>query len=378
VRYLIYLILTTTLVISTGCVFRSGDEDTQPDEGPLVDGGNPASMSDAATDAGGDTGSILSRELPEGIDPDDVIRIEVAQSGSDNDGTEDGGDYSPPAGAEGIAGPAAKNMDAEVAAVRPFDDPDNPYLGLYTEFDQWHYDNFDPGAPFILTGKPDERQGQLVVTDDGWAEPYLVTMRKALEFETGADVDTSQITKNLKLYARGIISPELDAQIATARAELTAEFAPPIPKWLAKDPPLWALVLPDGHVATVGKLGSGRDFYPESANWIAESTAQACHYGPDGELLSVLEAGRPWFLLFFPDFKDRQDEHQVVIRDIRCFGKYVVFNNEEDRALSGLYLYDGTRIPQDEELTVRDVTRHFEMYGKYIPVMYAAQQSLGE
>ena len=376
-RYLISLLIVLAAFGATACVFNSGDTGTKDpaETGTVVDGGNQTALSEGGLPLD-EEGRPMLNQLPEGIDPEDVVKIEVPRADFDGDGNND--EYEAPPGAEDITGPVAKNFDAEFVEVRPLDDPENPYLGQYTEYDRWHYDNFDPGAPFMLSGKPGERSGSLVVTDDGWAEPYLVTMRKSLEFEAGEDPDTSHITKGFKLYSRAVISPELDAEIAGQRARLTAEFAPPIPRWLAQSPPRWALVLPDGHVATYGVLGSGPDFFPSEPTWLRDEPLPACHYDGTGRLVERLDPGNVWVKLFFPDFEAALATHQVTIANVQTYGKYVVFHNPDDESLSGLYLYDGTLITEEESQDIRDVTRHFEMFGKYIPVMYGAQQGWPE
>jgi hypothetical protein len=40
----------------------------------------------------------------------------------------------------------ARSEDGAVVQVRPIDDPGNPYLGQYSDYDRWFWDNYDPNV----------------------------------------------------------------------------------------------------------------------------------------------------------------------------------------------------------------------------------------
>lgn len=45
----------------------------------------------------------------------------------------------------------AYTQDGQVIEVKPLDDAGNPYLGLYSEWDYWVWDHYDPSITFKET-----------------------------------------------------------------------------------------------------------------------------------------------------------------------------------------------------------------------------------
>jgi hypothetical protein len=176
----------------------------------------------------------------------------------------------------------------------------------------------------------------------------------------------------------GDIPPELDARMLAAEMQLKAQYAPPIPRWLAQQPPLWALVLPSGEVVAAGELGSGRDFDMNYTRKLKEDLPPySCYrYSADGELLAQTKPGEQWYTLFWPQSAEVLGKFNPDDTIYWVENGYVVVRDYRNWTIAALFDYNGAPLPVDTELTARDANVWNGWYGREIPLLYDAQRKM--
>ncbi len=251
------------------------------------------------------------------------------------------------------------------------------YRGIYSELDKWIYNNYNPGEEDLaIKGKgvgKGETLRALYVTKDGFIIPNLEALKYKLNQRTKGQSPGSK-PGPYAFYAIGVLPDKIRDENLAARAALTAEYMPPIPMWLSKDPPYWALILPDGSVVFKGKLGEGKAFFPRMENRHILDGLKVSHYSDQGMFIEQTEPGQLWCELFFDGFEDALKRHGIGRDNVGEYGYYLQFLNMIEQTKTGYYYYDGTPISDSEIRTTPDYNRLFEMNGKHIPQMYIRQQ----
>ena len=292
-----------------------------------------------------------------------------------------------------------------VTELRPLDDPDNPYVGQYEEWDIWAFEHFRPGmnAQAIMAElQPPEPKrsgvslasplylwsdaaGQPVlwtahrVDNDGFLLPYELSSknfgREDLRFGSGAGQPVREMAQ---AFASGLIER---AQYDAWQLQYTARSAsryPPIPAFIGEQPPLRLVFVPNGEFAVKGHLGLGDidNFDMQSSGDLA-SRERWYRYSADGELLGqtgVVGMGwrdASWMMLYWPGLPEKIEEmkEQSLAPQFRSgtvsFAPSTarIYTNEADA------LWDQDKpFPQT---TAADVVECYDYQGQPIPVEQA-------
>lgn len=171
------------------------------------------------------------------------------------------------------------------------------------------------------------------------------------------------------IWSYGNMSQELQDRRETAENLARAPATPPIPKWLADNPPMWVEFIPDDEILTFGPLGSWDD---ES---VLQSNDWYC-YSRDGELVGQTKPGQQWwFEMFFPDFRktwiELGDMPEVQFRDLQGIITFCKYDPYEELAV---YDYKGNPDPDQFQWDSQPML-FMVIEGRDIPAMYARQQA---
>lgn len=171
---------------------------------------------------------------------------------------------------------ASKDPGVIKSNLMALDDPDNKYAGQYSELDQWIFEHsiakeeksvslidqkLASGEP--ITGadlRPQNWHEFMVPLDaQGCMTPlsmYLEAVNQSMS--EGIDWDTSYTGEYI--YAEGELSSELAIEADRLVGEFSAKYAPVVPRWLAVNPPEFAIFMPNGDIVTRGNLGKAAMF----------------------------------------------------------------------------------------------------------------------
>ena len=282
--------------------------------------------------------------------------------------------------------------------MRSLDDPANPYLGQYSEWDSWMYAH--PGDPTfeerraVFAGElPDNKfWGSVSVNADGYPIPDMLSR----ELRRQDDADGQPPPKdacNLGFGVWGEMPLEMYERWDAAGLAVDAQYAARIPKWLADNPPKSARIWPDGTVTTHGALGSddgqGEYILLDQSSW--KMTPEPFFlYSAGGGLITGdainetelfpgdYDAADPLDALFFANWegkmfargKARGWDGAMIEND------YYTWYSRDPWTLQEVYDYDGTRYGADINLYARDSNKFTSISGSELPKLYAAQQRL--
>lgn len=165
----------------------------------------------------------------------------------------------------------------EYTRVRPLDDPANPYLGQYEDWDRWFYGNyfapnwggieFEPlkQARIAQQGGSAEQWGDYYsfVSPEGWLIPQCQTWRFYTEVVPGTtlaghqSIPYGRADAQVKFWfhSAGCMPEELAQRRQHEEALAMAVDYPPIPAWLGENPPQEALTTLEGDWLCLGPLG---------------------------------------------------------------------------------------------------------------------------
>lgn len=264
--------------------------------------------------------------------------------------------------------------------MRDIGDKDNPYAGQYAEWDYWAYANGRDLAAADWqemeggTGTSNRELVSVGVDKDGFPVPLL--KQEEEQYALMANPKGGQArTCVLSFTAYAEMPPELHERYEAMRYGLRAQHLPPIPRWLAQKPPMWALILPSGEVITSGEPGAGNVDESRSRDWYASAQMQGySRYSAQGELLGKLEPGHDWYEFYFANCKDVLAEYEK--RGAYCWQQsgYVVVQDNNDYRTLAVFDYDGTPLPSETEVWGRDMNLWGGLYGPEIMPLYKAQQ----
>jgi len=264
------------------------------------------------------------------------------------------------------------------------DDPDNPYRGQYTAYDYWVFEHVViPGteeqekhpsemtpeeirAQFAKTNKPANWMDTGATVYEGkYLVPFQVAIRDHHEALKNHTTDT-RAQKTTAVRVKGVLDPELKATFRKQANRIDAGFYPPIPTWLAENPPRQAMLLPNGYILTQGLLGAwaetaGKGFGVEEEYEIAHG-----YYDLDGNLIREQQHG--WLGLADGTTKEQQPPgHAIWIRD-----GYWKFIDDGTGALIAIWDYDGTPLASEEDAVPRDPHNFTWLSGLQIMDYYEA------
>jgi hypothetical protein len=250
-----------------------------------------------------------------------------------------------------------ETFDGKLVVVRSIDDPENPYREEYKEWDRWFWDHLLEKAPEqkLYRDMTEEEKAlkeahrQLGmgwtgvmhrVDERGFFIPLERSMREREEAISAGKLDERD-NSGQWVMAEGEIDPEMHQASWDAGFAVSAEYYPPIPAWLAANPPYEALLLPNGDVVTWGLLGiTDRDY-----NYGPNINSLYARYDKDGNLIAKVE-DKGWFMLYYdpegtgrplPDgeYEDREDG-------------YFMYRDPYSGGLLSVWNWDGTPMPPVE------------------------------
>ncbi|MDQ3023082.1 MAG: hypothetical protein M3R04_01660, partial [bacterium] len=221
----------------------------------------------------------------------------------------------------------ARNSAGASIAVKPIDDPANPYAGQYGAFDRWLHEHYVPALSpeeqkFYPGFRADMREAWTEfraqypehwaflrgkVDEQGWQVPARTqslnkepeTAKTIREYVTAQQQQSKSFEERIRQQnemfyfdAVGMYTPELREQIKGESYRRLAPEYPAIPAWLGSNPPLQTVFVPNGEILTYGPLGlhvtSERERqrlwpdFPPGETWYRYST--------DGKLLGTQQA----------------------------------------------------------------------------------------
>lgn len=212
------------------------------------------------------------------------------------------------------------------------------------------------------------------VDKEGFPVPLMEQRRQRIEqMHNPEQQPPSTCVVSFAVY--GDIPLELDTRMLAAEMALKAAYIPPIPRWLAQRPPLWALVLPSGEVVTAGEPGSGREFDMLYTRTLKEDLPpyKCYRYSADGNLLAETEPGQEWYTLFWPKATEELAQYSPDKTIYWIENGYVIVRNYKDWSNAAVYDYDGSPLPAETNTASRDANVWNGWYGREIPLLYEAQ-----
>ena len=188
---------------------------------------------------------------------------------------------------------------------------------------------------------------------------------------TEPDVETCEVS----YFAFGVLPEELARSYYTLQAEIIAPHVDKIPGWLGKNPPLAAVIVPEG-IASLGTPGDGVGRY--NMRWSGESPSGWALFNHLGEFQHLGYSWEPWQALFFENYSklrnevDSEDESWMFE-----YGQYVVvyhYSNNNQTETTDIYDYTGKKLDIGIDEVYADGGKLQPLYGEMIRLVYEIQQ----
>ncbi len=240
---------------------------------------------------------------------------------------------------------AKTSTGVEAVEVKDLDDPQNPYIGQYREWDLWVFANMVSMPKAWKLGEYPEEWGTLSaeIDENGYFIPMLESIRRreqAISDGTIGDYNRSVF----KAYGDGEISRDMESAYFTEAERIRAQFVPSIPSWLAQNPPAGAMLFPNGDVITSGKLGSTDN------DRCSGGQVTWYRYSNNGELTGQSKVA--WWDIYYTekygsknwpdgDFENRMDG-------------YIFFKDRVTGQILSAWDYDGTKLELEVPPPFRD------------------------
>jgi hypothetical protein len=249
------------------------------------------------------------------------------------------------------------------ANFKPLDDKSNPYREQYQDWDRWLVSNcvsVSRGSRQSYAYGPDSPKDQMIFTtildDAGYVVPAIEFQRRS---EDAIRTRTEETLRNDAIVVTGMgpADKEMLDRYISQMDEVRASFYSRIPDWLGSNPPLAAVLLPNGEVVIQGELGSGNSKVtaPGAPAASPQSTKAAkgggcCgggtdlnkgwfRYSADGEPLGFTNKPVWWFLYYDAEVNGLPPGALSGRTD-----GYAIFKNPETGAVMSVYDYDGTKL----------------------------------
>jgi hypothetical protein len=263
--------------------------------------------------------------------------------------------------------------------VRDLEDPANPYRGQYAE---WDYYCFAKAHSMTKAESKAWNRKQVPLTRrwiridvdaNGYPVPWLESTKQCLEwYRDWAPTSEDGCTLTYSVY--GDVPEALDERMVEAEQAVRAAMVPAIPRWLAVNPPLKALRLPDGSYIAYGALGSGRK-YDLNANFLRPAPEVCCfHYSPEGKLLAQTDLDQAWYELFWPEAEQVLSGYDPKATYYWEDNGFIIVQQIEGWKQLAIYNYDGAPLPVETNVMSRDTNIWGGWFGREIMQMYAIQQ----
>jgi len=246
------------------------------------------------------------------------------------------------------------------------DDPDNPYREQYTAYDRWVFEHVViPGTeePVKLPSEmtQEEIHALALGTDQpmNWYEtsarvydesilvPFQISMRdnhEAIKNHTKSEL----ANRSTIVRVKGVLDPELRKVFRREADRIVAGYYPPVPAWLAENPPKRVMLLPDGRVLTEGLLGDW-DKEDEEGGCCGDSVQGTyALYDISGTLQAARQSG--WLGLLDNSTEAEQPQGHAIWTD----DGYWKFYDRETDGLIAVWDFDGTPLASEEDTVPRD------------------------
>ena len=269
--------------------------------------------------------------------------------------------------------------------ILPPDDPANPYLGEYREWDDWLLGQFGERNPremehnermfkemqeaveakqaageevtqadyrHVPYAKPEDdpwEEYEIPVDDDGWIIPAHLYPAIEAEYYT-EPWDARQRGRRpepggYSLKVGGVMPEEMLAGYeAACKAPIESGF-PVVPAWLAGVPVLMVVFVPNGDIVTLGPLG-----YRNAENYVLAFQPQAWgederawyRYDAAGNLLdSYATKGDDWQALYYPQWNTLKTNALDTGLEARDSYGYLVISDPATGECKAVFDYDG-------------------------------------
>jgi hypothetical protein len=236
--------------------------------------------------------------------------------------------------------------------IKALDAADNPYETKYEDWDHWAYRNIVTGPLAYENGKkPDDLKiVKIRVTSDGYMLPATEKTRVMSEHARQGFNDAFDIKHiaPFAVQAAGTMPDEMKERMRLAVHGMKSTFYLPVPDWLAAEPPIWAMLVPNGDVITYGPLGSGHAEH-EGEGCCGGSGESYYRYSTSGELLRTSPVF--WWDTYLDDI---EYEYPEGSRKNRLDGYFYFTDTEADEILS-VWDWDGTQLELPILPPMRDV-----------------------
>jgi hypothetical protein len=290
-------------------------------------------------------------------------------------------------------GTQASALDS-LSAIKPLDAPGNPYAGKYQEWDHWIARNaVAVGAPgvnlnavydFNPEEDPEHTGHSVRLDENGYLLP-LVEDCRLLEESKAVPPESRPRFRTVASF--GKIDPELYAQSVDAYEEARAAYYAPIPAWLAENPPIMTVMLPNGEIVTKGMPGSGLSTVtPESSADGSQlpgksSSSTGCcggsaenpgwfRYSADGEMLGSTPREFWWYLYYDPEINPLPEGKMTFRNDA-----YAIFTDPSTGRILHVLDWDGSPLPAVEPAW-RTTQPFSHLTARRLQSYYAAQQRI--
>ncbi|MCC7477985.1 hypothetical protein IT575_05950 [bacterium] len=293
--------------------------------------------------------------------------------------------------------------------LRPLDDPDNPYRGLYAPIDLWAYERLKglTSEPYKLYlhltysngGEPFEvpegwRVTIKTISPEGFLIPQFINgIRDEYRFDRptvgetlGLDMLSAEDWGGQPMDWIAIVAPldwdalELDSAVRLSDFIEALDF-PRVPAWLAQSPPVECIFVPNGDILCYGELGKkymGGPYYSvEGERWY--------RYDRQGRLLGTLDPPNTdfysnWRLFYWPGMARLEAEAVATdcwLSSRSCYStiKELSVKGEEVRTL--IFDYDGSPVDPETPYDHSRSNMGWPLDPDQLKDMFEAQVQLG-
>jgi hypothetical protein len=287
-------------------------------------------------------------------------------------------------------------------AVKPLDDPANPYREQYGAWDRWIMENIGRSDPTmnaymnrvdrekrreLLKAKREKRDPdpkimeqkwwevqprnekwqhfEIEVDEQGFVIPYLqqqldMTLRsRSVTNDRDYRVSWQQLQQQrgepFRLWAGGVMPEDLKAQMEAARKGLLPlQPMPEVPEWLAATPPYWVIFMPNGEIVTLGALGTWQENWQDLPKEQQRPSGGYFRFSPTGELLGqAAKDGPSIFQQYNPMLPSLELSGKSQGYDIEQPAGFLLWRQKPEHggAVVAAWDYDGTALPIDKPIT---------------------------
>lgn len=245
---------------------------------------------------------------------------------------------------EGEAVASAAN-GTNVIPIQPLDHPDNPYRDAYGPWDAWMLANCtidDLPVDFDISEMPEGWRGYILrVNADGWVLPQTLMINGRLDSASQGEYSKFEAFP-FAAYAMGVMPPEMKAQYDAAIGAVYREYYPPVPDWLADNPPARTTLLPDGRFIGESSLLDLDEVDADTGEGSSTGSGQVyALYSHDGQLLATAQDFWMQLTVSAADL-DEMDNYGMLHTAYNY--RYIAAKDRTTGEITKAWDYDGTEV----------------------------------